>query len=256
MIQFDTMAICLKSTPYRETDQIASFYSPDHGELRAIVKGVKKPTSKLAGSCEALTLNHLFLAQGRNLHTVCHYERIDSFQALRSDLERLAVGSVCTDILRLLGRENDPDSPAVYELLSTTLSQLNDTTQSWVPPSLLFHESMLSLSGYLPSFSSCLFCDNLLDLDHTTHHPFFVTAGGFVCDHCMHQHHELDRVNVSTTTLKLFSNPHNTNLYTHTVRAHRFLAYFWAHRLERPVKSFDFLFELLDTNRPIVAVPS
>lgn len=250
MTMFDVKAICLKATPFKEADKVLSLYTAEHGELRAIAKGVKKPTSKLAGACEALTLNHVYLAKGKSLHTVCHYDRVESFSHLRQDLERLAAGSICTDVIRLLGRENDPDSDRIYQLLAETLYRLDNPAIPWIQSSLEFHLQMLKLAGYLPAFTRCVSCEKLLDLENTPYHPFFLPMGGFLCSHCHPLRTESHPVNVSTTTIKLFQSPDQPELYKNTLKAHRFLAYYWGNKLESPLKSFDFLFQLLDSRGP------
>ncbi len=246
MQNFDTHAISLRATPFQEADQIVSFYTAEHGELRAVVKGVKRPTSKLAGACEPLTLNRVILARGKTLHTVCSYERIESFSTMRADLERMAAGTVCTEVIRLTAREEDPDSDSIYALLANTLHRLDQPEVPWIESSLLFHTLMLQLAGYLPMFDRCISCDHALDLDGTPYYPFFLSQGGFLCRDCYPMTKDPHRVNVSTTTLKLLMRPEDTSLYGNAVKAHRFLAYTWGHRLERPVKSFDFLFQLVD----------
>ncbi len=246
MTTFDTLAICLKATPFREADQIVTFYSAQFGELRAIAKGVKKPTSKLAGACGALTLNHIYLAEGKNLHTVCHYQRVESFNLLRQDIECLAVGTVCTDIVRLLGREADPDSQVIYDLLALTLRNLDNPELSWIPSSIDFHKEMLKIAGYFLDFTRCASCEQVLDLDHSPYYPFFFSLGGFICSHCESHLKDPHRVNVSSKTLQLFGMPENEAYFENAIKAHRFLAYHWHHRIERPINSFDFLFHLID----------
>lgn len=245
MTTFSTLAISLKATPFKETDQVVAFYSAEHGELRAIAKGVKKPTSKLAGSCEPLTLNQIYLAKGKNLHTVCHYERVESFSNLRQDLERLAVGTTCTDVVRFLGRENDPDSQMVYHLLAQTLTQLDNLQVPWIQTSLEYHLHMLRLAGYLPVFTHCVTCHEGLAVETAPHFPFSLELGGFLCATCEVIHQQMKLVNTSAKTMQLFQAPNNEAFYENAFKAHRFLAYYWSHRLERELKSFSFLLRLL-----------
>ncbi len=246
MTTFETNAICLRTTPFREADLIVTFFSAEHGILRAIAKGIKKSTSKMAGACEPLTLNHLQLASGRNLHTLCHYDRLESFPHLRLDLEKLAVGSICVEIVRLLGRENDPDSRDIYLRLAEALHQLDQQQTPWISVSLHFHLAMLEQAGYLPPLAQCVHCETGLPLDELPYFPFALEAGGLLCRQCaghfMHQH----RVNVSSNTIRLLLSPTDNRFFGNAVRAHKFLNYYWGHRLETQLKSFDFLFQLLD----------
>lgn len=245
MTQFDVHAISLKTTPFQETHMVVSFYTAEHGEVRAVAKGVKRATSKLAGACEALTLNHVYLARGKSLDTLCHYDRLHSFNAMRGDLERMAAATACTEVVRILGRENDPDSHAVYHLLASTLGHFDDTGRPWVQTSLQFHLQMLKLAGYLPWFTHCVSCESALDLFALRYFPFYLSHGGFLCRACATAFSHVPHVDVSTRTMRLLGNPEALEDEEATPKAHRFLAYYWGQRLERPLKSFDFLFQLL-----------
>ena len=55
-------------------------YSRDHGIIRCVAKGIKKPTSKLGGRMETLNANRLMLAKGKKLDIVCQAELIDCFR--------------------------------------------------------------------------------------------------------------------------------------------------------------------------------
>jgi DNA repair protein RecO (recombination protein O) len=246
MTMFDIKAISLRTTPFREHDRIVSFYSAEHGELRAVAKSVKKPTSKLAGACEPLTLNHVYLARGRSLHTLCHYERLESFPEIRQDLTRLAIASICTEVIRFCGQENDQDSPLIYEQLALTLRSLNQPEMPWVMSSIRFHIGMLALNGYLPSFRDCVQCNHPLNLDELSYFPFSPMQGGFLCQSCHGLRSHVHAVNVSTQTIRLFLTPDDPEFSENTLKAHKFLAYYWESRLERPLKSFDFLFQMTD----------
>lgn len=247
MTTFDTLAVCLRTTPFQEADRVVTFYSAHHGELRAIARGIKKPLGKLAGACEALTLNRVYLARGRTLHTVCHYERVESFPRLRHSLERLAAGTTCADAIRFLGQENDPDSASVYELLARTLHALDNPAIPWIGTSLRFHTGLLHLAGYLPSFTRCTSCQKDLPLDAAPFYPFFLEQGGFACRRCQAGLTDANGVNMSSRTLRLFANLDDQAMHGQAVKAHRFLAYYWGQRLDRELRSFDFLLELLDS---------
>jgi DNA repair protein RecO (recombination protein O) len=246
MTSFDIRAITLRATPFQEADQVLSLYSAEQGLVSAIAKGVKKPTSKLAGTCEPLTLNHVFLARGKSLHTVCHYDRLESYSDLRQELERLAAGSVCTDIIRHLAHENDPESQVVFALLAETLDLLNTLDQPWLAGSLRFHTQMLEIAGYLPDLDHCVHCLQELNLTGEPYYPFSLLMGGFFCRDCGTHMKGAQLVNVSTQTLRLLKAPETEDVSGNALKAHRFLAYYWGHRLDKPIKSFDFLFQLME----------
>jgi len=61
---YKTDAIVLRRSNLGEADKILTLYTPNLGKIRAIAKGVRRPTSKLGGHVELLTHCSLMLARG------------------------------------------------------------------------------------------------------------------------------------------------------------------------------------------------
>ncbi|MBR1681512.1 recombination protein O N-terminal domain-containing protein, partial [bacterium] len=69
-----TDAINLKSYNLSEADRIIVMYSKDHGLIRGVAKGVKKPKSKLGAMMDSLVANKFMLYNGKNLDKICQAE--------------------------------------------------------------------------------------------------------------------------------------------------------------------------------------
>ena len=76
-------AIVLKRTDVGEADRIITLYTPHHGKLRAIAKGVRKTTSRLAGHLELFTSAHVQLARGRELEVITQSMTEEAYRGLR-----------------------------------------------------------------------------------------------------------------------------------------------------------------------------
>ena len=61
---YKTAAIVLRHRKLGEADKILTLFTPNYGKLDAVAKGVRRPTSKLAGHVEPLTYSSLLLARG------------------------------------------------------------------------------------------------------------------------------------------------------------------------------------------------
>lgn len=243
--QFKVHGVCLKVYPYRETSQILLIYTEEYGPLRVIAKGSKRTNSPLSVASEPLALNHLVLYGSGTMQSLNQAERLESFSVLRANLESMAVATVASDVVRHLAKDHDPDSQRIYPLLIDTFRALNQPDTPWPVVSLLFHQAMLQVSGYLLSFNQCVSCGEALDLDNVPYYPFSDAMGGFFCRLCKGQSGALHVVNVSTPTMALFCDPHNRAHDAYLEKAHRFLAWYWQQRLEKPVASFDFLFQVM-----------
>src|ERR687885_415233 len=88
---YRTEAIILRRSDFGEADRILTLYTPRYGKRRAIAKGVRKTTSRLAGHVELFTRVQLRLAEGRNLDIVTQAQIIAPYRALREDLERISL---------------------------------------------------------------------------------------------------------------------------------------------------------------------
>ena len=62
---YRTEALVLKSTPMGEAGLIVTLYARYTGKLRAVVRGVRKPTSKMVGHLEPFNRVELALASPR-----------------------------------------------------------------------------------------------------------------------------------------------------------------------------------------------
>ncbi|HEX5439629.1 MAG TPA: DNA repair protein RecO, partial [Ktedonobacterales bacterium] len=83
---YSTEAICLRRTDFGEADRILTLFTPAYGKVRAIAKGVRRTTSRLAGHLEPFTRTQLLLAHGRDLDIVTQAEARERLEALRDDV--------------------------------------------------------------------------------------------------------------------------------------------------------------------------
>src|SRR6266436_5729191 len=83
---YTTEAIVLRRTDFGEADRILTLFTPTYGKVRAVAKGVRRTTSRLAGHLEPFTRTQLLLATGRDLDIVTQAEARERLDALRGDL--------------------------------------------------------------------------------------------------------------------------------------------------------------------------
>ena len=63
-------SLVLRSYPYREADLIVSFLTREHGKLRGVARGVRRPKNKFGVALERLALSRLYYFQKQNLELV------------------------------------------------------------------------------------------------------------------------------------------------------------------------------------------
>lgn len=173
-------AIVLRSIRYGEADRILHLYSPTHGRLAAIAKGVRRPRSRFGARLEPFFHVRLVLYESRGeLHTVTGADTIDSHAALREHAVTLdAAARACDAVTRLF--ESAEPHPEVFHLLANELALLSaDSVNATAANGLAFRLKLLLAAGILPQLASCAGCG---ESEHL--HGFSAAAGGVVCGSC------------------------------------------------------------------------
>jgi DNA repair protein RecO (recombination protein O) len=151
--QIVTTGIVLARTDFQEADRILTILTPDHGKLKAIAKGVRRPRSKLAGGIELLSVNDLTLLPGRGEFATLISSRLQThFGNIVKDIQRTMLAY---DFLKRINRVvEDAADEEYFELLRLTLAGLNDPELSIQLLELWFTTQLLNVTGHLPNLQT------------------------------------------------------------------------------------------------------
>jgi DNA repair protein RecO (recombination protein O) len=248
-------AIVLKRSDFGEADRLLTLYTPDHGKIRAIAKGARKPSSRKSGHVELFAHTALMLAKGRQLDIITQADTLDTFVALQKNLERLGHAYYLAELVDRFVEEANENRP-LFSLLLDALNWLGDDL---VDPLLLaryFELHLLQHVGYRPQLFHCVNCGKEIEpIDNC----FSVEAGGIIDPNCMQTEreklpeHGRDSLPISLNALKVLRFLQTREWVT--VQALRLNAdvhaevetlmqRYIAHHLERNLKSVEFLKEL------------
>jgi DNA repair protein RecO (recombination protein O) len=86
-------AFVLRRHALGEADRIVTLYTREQGKRRAVVKGVRKPQSRLAGHIELFSLVDTYLVVRENLDVLTQATALTTYPQLAADLERFAQAS-------------------------------------------------------------------------------------------------------------------------------------------------------------------
>lgn len=180
---YTTNAINIKSYNLSEADKIIVMYSKDHGIIRAVAKGVKKPKSKLGGRMDMLVANKLLLSKGRNLDKVYQADVLHSFQNIRKDISKLGYSMYCTELVGAFGVENDSNSSEIFNLFMDTLKNIDKAANknNILFQVIKFQFELMKISGYALELDNCVSCNNELT---NNSYNFCIHSGGVVCSNC------------------------------------------------------------------------
>lgn len=176
---FRTDAIVLRRMDLGEADRLLTLFTPEHGKLRVVANGVRRPGSKKAGHLEPFTLVNLLLARGRELDIITQAEAVRTFPQIRTDLLRLGLAAYVVELIDRFGVQ-EGDSLGLFELAADTLDRLD---REPVPEVALryFQIRLLDLVGYRPELFRCVSCSNQAQ---PVDQFFSLSEGGLLCPSC------------------------------------------------------------------------
>src|SRR6266498_2147863 len=176
---YKTQAVVLRQRKLGEADKIVTLFSPNRGKIDAVAKGLRRTKSRMSGHVEPLTFGSYLLAEGRDLDIITQAEAVDTFPALREDLERLSRGLYCAELVDRLLPERSEAGPA-FRLLVATLERL-DREEEIDLAVRYFEMRLLSELGYRPQLDVCCVCGGRLEpVENHWSNP----AGGVIGPEC------------------------------------------------------------------------
>lgn len=174
-----TEAIVLKKHKYGEADNVLSLLSPGGGRVGAIAKGVRKTTSKFGGRLEPFSHIDVMLHRGKgSLQTITQVETIESFDAVRSDYDKLRHGAAVLDLLDRVAMEDHADE-RLFSLTLATLRALVEANGGYGRVVSAFEVKLMSIIGYRPHLDCCVICGEQVQAAY-----FSNRAGGVMCAGC------------------------------------------------------------------------
>lgn len=174
-----TEAMVLRRRYLNDADAILTLLAPAHGRIEAVVKGVRKPQSKMRGHVEPVTRSRFLLAHGQSLEVVTQAETIEPFLNLKASLDHLAAALYLCEVAERIIVAGTPH-PELYRLLLLTLHALDagespQLTVRWAE----WH--ILGVSGFELQLAACASCG----ADLPEEEGFFApAAGGLLCRQC------------------------------------------------------------------------
>jgi DNA repair protein RecO (recombination protein O) len=193
-----TQAIVLKRQDFSEADRLATILTPDLGKVKAIVKGARKPLSKLAGHLEPFSLTKCQLHEGKTFFTVTGAEIISPFVGIRESLGKTSQAYYYLEMVDALTGEAE-EHAVLFWLLKDALTHLESTGET--QERLLrtaFTLRLLANLGFLPELGHCVNCHAQLKPEENV---FSLALGGILGPECKKA--DLDPITLSGDSIKV-----------------------------------------------------
>ncbi len=175
-----TDAIVLSRFDYGEADRILTLITPLEGKLKAIAKGIRRPTSRLGGSLEPFAELRVALARGRTFDVVTQVSVSHAWLRLRDSLESAATAWYLAELADRSLEERHAAEPLysllrrAYELLDGGLAA--GRVARW------FEMHLADELGMRPEVDRCVECDRVLEPDESFR--WVPPLGGVLCERC------------------------------------------------------------------------
>ncbi len=239
-------AVVLRRIDFGEADRLLTLYSREHGKIKAIAKGARKPQSRKTGHVELFMRSRFFIAKGRTLDIITQAELIDPYLALRSDLVRTTYASYAVELLDRFTVEEDVHTD-IYDLLVKALGWFA-TAKSLLLTARYYELRLLSLTGFQPRLFHCVSCNEAIEEQDQF---FSAKLGGLLGPDCQHADRSALPVTAVAVKVLRYLQTRSWDVVQHLqlktplqqeleLLMHTYLKY----TLERDLKSVDFLHRL------------
>src|SRR2546422_3402473 len=144
---YKEQGVVLRAIKLGEADKIVTIMTQGSGKVRAVAKGIRKPTSRFGARLEPFTHVSLMVYRGRSdLDTISQAEIISPFRALRDDLGLFAAGETMLEAVDKVAEEHERNV-RLFLLLLTGLRALHARPADAPALAESFPPSLPSLSG-------------------------------------------------------------------------------------------------------------
>lgn len=180
---YRTEAVILKQMPLGEADRILTMFTPSFGKVRAVAKGVRKPTSRMSGSVEPLTRANMLLSKGSELDVISQSEPIDAYLAVRGDLEKTSTCFYLAELIDAFTTEQSENRTLYRHFVNsieTICSLKSENVREFMLLRASYESGLLAMTGYRPQISRCIECGQ----PPQSSVSFSASGGGIICQRC------------------------------------------------------------------------
>lgn len=177
-------AIILASRDIGEFDRIYIMYTLESGLVKAIGRGARKSTAKLAGHLEPATLSEVYIARSRGMGNIASAITIENFKNIKNNFEKLAsVLKIFKFFTRHFSEEEKDEK--VFDLLKDFLGDWENLEDRGDQEQILleaFWWKLFDFLGHRPETMKCAKCE--ARLEEKRENFFSAARGGIVCGKC------------------------------------------------------------------------
>ena len=209
MNTIQTSALVLKTCNMNDNDKLITFFSPEHGRVTAIAKGVRSHKHKDFAALQTFCFSNITLnSKQGGLYTVSSAQVTNNFFNLRNDVTKVSFAAYYMDIVADIAQEIIGDEDYFKFVLNTlylTEKAEHNAEHGDILPFLkklkaIFEIKSAGVMGVMPELGRCVCCGKDKKLDYFSHHD-----GGVVCADCIGRYEGREHlpVNINAMDIKI-----------------------------------------------------
>ncbi len=182
----------LRTRRQGETGKLVTLFTEDHGKLRVMANGARRPKSRFAGCLEVGWSVHIAcsMRDDRDLHTLSEAELVRSRPALVADLRRLSYAAAACEIVDRLTIEHEA-SRRLFRCLTGVLGGLEEVEEPQLESLFWYYQLRVAEAlGYRPELEACVLCGSPPGSGPGWFSP---ALGGVLCRGCARSEAASDR---------------------------------------------------------------
>jgi DNA repair protein RecO (recombination protein O) len=190
----------LKTFPFKESSLIASIFSDRSGKIRLMVKGVRRPKSRICGAMEPFNLDEIifYKREFKEMYNLSDAVIIDDFAEIRKSPRKVGAALVLCEFYEKTLPAEETDG-AAFALLLAFLRKLRLADESAIRSLVVSHLlKALVGAGVMPHLDDCVRCHGAVGAKGKKVN-FSVALGGVVCS----KHHDDSVILVSDETVNV-----------------------------------------------------
>ncbi len=152
-----TQGLVLREVNYKEADKLLTVLTAEGGKRTVKARGCRRKGSQLAASAQLLVYSEMTLFEYRDYYTLNEAVSLQQFWGVKSDVEKLALGSYFAEVMEAVAEEGRSD-PTLLSLILNSLYALDKLNKPQELVKAAFELKLMCLAGYEPLLDACAVC--------------------------------------------------------------------------------------------------
>lgn len=180
MEEIRTKGVVIDAIDYKEYDKIITIFTLELGVIKAVVKGVKRPTAKMRFAGQILCFGEFILSKRGDMYTVITLDLVESFFEIAYNYEKFLLSVDFIKIVKFVNKYN-PDSSELFVVFVAILNVLLKTQTDNNVVYIKFLIETLKALGYEHEYKICEKCRK----PHEEYAYIDKFSGAIVCRDCV-----------------------------------------------------------------------